>query len=110
MMVMDELEKVTTEEGDATGRRISEPLDFEAIAKATGARPHEVDGGEGALLIAEHFVRVDREVKSPVIVRRLVTRMKEHCDGVAEVAMVDKEQTVFYCQDRKKFFAYQFPR
>jgi hypothetical protein len=94
----------------ASGRRVSEPMDFAAIEKATGMVPYEVNADESTLLIAEHYARVDREVTSPLIARRLSDRMKEQCEVVAEGALLADDHPVFYCPERKKFFACQFSR
>jgi hypothetical protein len=107
MYVLEEVDIMKGSGHQFRERRTSEPVDFEAIERLVGERPREVDGGEGALLIAEHYVRVDRDVRSPIIERRLRARMKEHCESVAEHAFLDAQHTVFYCPERRKFFAYR---
>lgn len=92
----------------AGSRRVSEAMDFDRIERGTGELPYEVDATEGAHLIAEHYIRVDRDVRSPVIARRLRERMREHCELVAEQAALTTNEKVFYCPERKKFFAYRF--
>ncbi|MEM8953238.1 MAG: hypothetical protein AAGD22_03715 [Verrucomicrobiota bacterium] len=93
---------------DTGARRISEPMDFGRIERGTGEWPWEVEATEGAHLIAEHYIRVDRDVRNPMIARRLRERMKEHCSLVGEQAGLHSNETIFYCPERKKFFAYRY--
>ena len=107
MHVLEEVDIMKGSGHQLRERRISETIDFDELEERIGASPFEVDGGEGALLIAEHYVRVDRTVNSPIIKRRLRERMKEHCESVAEHAFLDTSHAVFYCPERRKFFAYR---
>ena len=107
MHVLEEVDIMKGSGDQIRERCISEPVDLDVIESRVGEGPREVDGSEGALLIAEHYVRVDRDVSSPIIERRLRERMKEHCESVAEDAFLDPHHTVFYCPERRKFFAYR---